>query len=156
VQCPKCNHYQDFSSLGACETCGKSEWEIAVSADDKRTVSCIHCERGPEEVPCDECGAPILGKWLGKVAISPAPPRAKYPLGPPAPYTPDARFARRAQWLRLKEPLFLILLFSFWVFLMVKVVLPIATSVKVPSGTPWYVVPGFLIGLGILGALLRK
>ena len=27
-------------------------------------VVCPHCERGPSEVPCEKCEAPILGKWL--------------------------------------------------------------------------------------------
>ena len=63
VKCPKCDHYQDFSSLGACETCGRSDWEV-VKRRKTRIVACKHCERGPSEVPCEKCGAAILGGWL--------------------------------------------------------------------------------------------
>ena len=69
MKCPKCNHFQDFGSLGACETCGRSDWFVpstyeAISGG--KMVVCPHCERGPTEVPCEKCGAAILGKWLTK------------------------------------------------------------------------------------------
>ena len=64
VQCPKCSHYQDFSSLGACETCGRSDWVASGAFSGGTIIACPHCERGPSEVPCEKCGATILGNWL--------------------------------------------------------------------------------------------
>ena len=66
MQCPKCSHYQDFSSLGACKTCGRSDWHISDASSGGTIVACPHCERGPSEVPCEKCGAKILGSWLSK------------------------------------------------------------------------------------------
>ena len=72
MKCPKCGHYQDFNSLGACPRCGRSNWEVVGAAIGEMIVTCVHCERGTPEVPCDECGEPILRYWL--VEDEPEPP----------------------------------------------------------------------------------
>ena len=37
-----------------------------MAVSDKVMIICPHCEIGPTEVPCEKCGATILGKWLTK------------------------------------------------------------------------------------------
>jgi len=71
VKCPKCDHFQDFSSLGDCETCERSDWAIGGSGElfaknSNPSIVCLHCDRGFKEVPCEKCGATILGSWLNK------------------------------------------------------------------------------------------
>jgi len=81
VKCPKCSHYQDFSSLGACETCGRSDW-VTARASVGTIVVCPYCERGHSEIPCEKCGAAILGSWLSLEPFTPRPVAPKAPEEP--------------------------------------------------------------------------